>query len=184
MKPMFITLALLATAAHAGAPMTADGPHPDAPEQLKQYGQLQGDWLCRGSNPQPDGSWQENPNPPASWSWYYVLDGYAIQDVWKPGDGKSPWGTNLRTYDAETGKWNMVWATQQQARFDEFSAEFVDGNIVMTGQRWARPAFQAHTARITFHNIQKEHFDWKYEVAAADGSWSEFSRLSCDRDNP
>lgn len=165
----------------ANAPLIASGPNPAAPKQVKQYGQLQGDWRCKGSSAQPDGSFAESPGE-AHWSWYYVLDGYAVQDVWKPAPGSGPWGTNLRTYDAENDQWYMVWTTQTQATFDHFTATFDNGMIVMRGER---PAGQrpAHAAKITFFNITREHFDWKYEATApaTDTGWVEFSRLSCDR---
>lgn len=178
---IFLVVSLVsANAAAHQAPLISAGINPDAPEQVKQFGQLQGTWSCLGSGKQPDGSWKQGPAP-ATWTWYYVLDGYAVQDVWQPAQG--PMGTNLRTYDAEEDKWQMVWATSSQARFDEFDATFADGKIVMTGDRWARAAFPAHMSRITFHNISQQHFDWSSESSAAgDGeNWTENVRLSCDR---
>lgn len=169
-----------ATQAESIAPLLAEGPNPEAPEAVRQYGQLMGHWQCQGSSVQPDGSWQDSPAP-ATWSWYYVLDGYAVQDVWKPGNPQAPMGTNLRTYDPDTESWHMVWATTTQARFDEFTATYSDGEIVMHGDRWARTAFPAHQARITFHNIGEKHFDWRYEFSTDGESWSEQSRLACDR---
>jgi hypothetical protein len=180
-----MVLALVAAVgAHAGesAALVASGPNANAPEQVQQFGQLMGNWSCQGSAPQPDGSWQDSPSR-AAWTWYYVLDGFAVQDVWKPGNPKAPMGTNLRTYDAETDSWLMVWATQTQARFDHFTATFQDGQIVMLGDRWARPAFAAHKARITFFNIDETHYDWKYEGSTDGETWSEQSRLDCDRDD-
>ena len=171
-----------AFAAAQTASLVATDPNPDAPEAVQQFGQLQGNWSCLGSSRQPDGSWKPGEHP-ATWSWYYVLDGFAVQDVWKPGNPNGAMGTNLRTYDPESQSWNMVWATTGQARFDHFTASYEDGNLVMRGERWARAAFQAHDSRITFHNIGAQHFDWKYETAALQGEqqWNEISRIACDR---
>ncbi len=176
-----VGILLFGTALAAGpVPIVSPGPNPEAPKQVQQYGQLQGSWSCVGTNLQPDGTWQSS-GPAATWSWYYVLDGYAVQDVWKPAAGAV--GTNLRTYDAEADKWYMVWATSAQARFDEFEATFDDGNIVMTGDRWARGSIPQHAARITFHNISKQRFDWKYESSPPVDAktWTEMFRLSCAR---
>jgi len=176
-----VLLAPAGAALAAGAPLLAEGPNPDAPDAVRQYGQLMGDWTCASSSLQADGTWLEAPGR-ATWSWYYVLEGYAVQDVWRPGDPAQPVGTNLRTYDAEADTWHMVWATSAQARFDHFSAVHQDGRIVMTGERWARKAFPAHTARITFYGITDKHFDWSYEFSASgEAPWTEQSRLSCDR---
>ncbi len=181
MRALTTGLLLLCSGAQAHqAPLTAATINPAAPDQVKQYGQLQGSWRCKSLNLTQDGTWQEAPGDNI-WSWYYVLDGYAVQDVWQGSQGGM--GTNLRTYDAEQDKWYMVWATTQQARFDEFEATFEDGKIIMTGDRWARAAFPAHKSRITFHNITAQHFDWKSEWSPPnDGeNWTESSRLSCDR---
>lgn len=46
---------------------------------------------------------------------------------------------------------------------------------------WQQPP--AHLARVTFHNITADHFDWKYEASApGDGeNWQLYSTLSCTR---
>ncbi|MFK7955316.1 MAG: hypothetical protein AB8B96_04415 [Lysobacterales bacterium] len=166
-----------------GVPLSVSRAHPDAPEEVKQYGALNGHWRCEASAKQPDGSWKDSPGV-ATWSWYYVLDGYAVQDVWQPAAATSPMGTNLRTYDVEKKQWNMVWATQTQAEFDHYTAAYSDGMIVMRGENPSRSqSTPAHAAKITFYNMTNNHFDWKYEATApaTDAGWSEFSRMSCSR---
>ncbi len=164
-------------------PLSVNNAHPNAPAEVKQYGSLRGHWQCEASAKQPDGSWKESPGL-ASWSWYYVLDGFAVQDVWQPAAASSPMGTNLRTYDAENNRWNMVWVTQTQAEFDHYTATYSDGMIVMRGDNPSRTkGVPAHAAKITFYNMTERHFDWKYEATApaTDSGWSEFSRMSCSR---
>ncbi len=98
MKHIPYLMLLISTIATASAPaaLIGDGPHPDAPEALMEYGQLVGNWQCKSLSPQPDGSWKQAEGV-NTWTWYYVLDGRAIQDVWKPtanADGKIFSGTN------------------------------------------------------------------------------------------
>ncbi|MEM6576492.1 MAG: hypothetical protein AAF736_19620 [Pseudomonadota bacterium] len=181
--------ALVTAPAFAGegqsAPLTAAGPNPAAPAELAQYGALKGSWSCESSSQGPNGEWQTLPGR-ATWSWYYVLDGHAVQDVWKPAAEGAPWGTNLRTYDAEKKRWHMVWATQAQPEFDYYEATYSEGMIVMRGENPPRTAnIPPHAAKITFYNMSDEHFDWKYEATApgSDSGWSPFSRISCDRLN-
>lgn len=183
-----IALAYLAAAAAPAAPVPLSTPaaHPEAPDELAHYGQFVGTWRCEGQSLQQDGNWQKSPGI-ATWSWYYVLDGHAIQDVWQPAPeagADAAAGTNLRIYDAEAGLWRMVWTTAKQNHFDVFRASYRDGEILMYGERPQTNAFAAHLARITFHNIDERHFDWKYESSGpADARrWREVARLSCDRE--
>ncbi|HKJ17500.1 MAG TPA: hypothetical protein VJ984_09145 [Xanthomonadales bacterium] len=170
--------------ATADAPLFSDR-NPEAPEGVDQYGQLAGTWKCTPASRQPDGSMLESDFRP-TWIWTYVLNGAAIQDIWIPDPaapaGGGGMGTNLRVYDAEQDAWEMVWTTESLGGFQKFSAKMTDGNMVMNGDLPAG-AFPAHMARITFHNIQPDHFDWKYEASApGDGqNWQLQSTLTCER---
>ena len=171
--------------AASAAKLTTAGPHPDAPEQLMEYGQLVGNWQCTGQSLQQDGTWKDSPGV-ATWTWYYVLDGHAIQDFWHPApnvEGKVIPGLSLRTYDAATGIWNVIATLASSARIDAFNSSFRNDAIHVTTERAASARFPAHLMHITFHNISANHFDWKYEGSGlTDGqNWQEFSRISCDR---
>lgn len=189
MKKLYFLLHLFSASLTAGVPadLVSAGPHPDAPEGIMEYGQLVGSWQCKGFRLQPDGSWKEAEGV-NTWTWYFVLDGRAVQDVWKPRantEGQVFQGTNLRTYDAETGIWNVAWTISSSARIETFISSYRDGVIHISAQRAANGVFPAHMMHIPFYNISGQHFDWKYETSAlTDGkNWSEISRLSCDRDS-
>jgi hypothetical protein len=171
--------------ASAGDPPLFSDHNPGAPAGIQQYGQFVGRWTCTPASLQPDGSWKASDARP-TWTWHYVLSGQAIQDVWIPDPERSPpgaaMGTNLRVYDAEHDRWDMVWTTETMGAFQHFSAQMQDGEIVMhggipEGQR------KAHLARITFHNISDNHYDWKYEASEPDDgeTWQLQMTLSCDR---
>jgi hypothetical protein len=168
------------------AKLISAGPNADAPEQLMEYGQLVGTWQCKSFGLQQDGSWKEAEGV-NTWTWHYVLNGHAIQDVWQPqpnAEGEVLPGTNLRTYDAVTGIWNVVWTIVSSPRIESFISSYRNDAIHITTEREATARFPAHMMHITFHNISEKHFDWKYESSAlTDGqNWRELSRLSCDRD--
>ncbi len=169
--------------AHATS-LLFSGRNPDAPAGVDQYGQFAGTWECVPASRQPDGSMLESEFRP-TWIWSYVLNGAAVQDTWIP-DPEAPagMGTNLRVYNPEHDSWEMVWTTESMGGFQSFTAKLSDGNMVMHGDLPAG-TFPAHLARITFHNIQADHFDWKYEASApGDGeSWQLQSTLSCDRES-
>lgn len=177
-------LTLATTAAVAGG-IASTGPNPEAPVEVQQFGQLVGSWRCEGENLQQDGTWKKTPGV-STWDWYYLLDGYAVQDVWRPDTEANPkavQGTNLRTYDSETDTWNVVWTTQNSPAIEPFRASFRDGEIHMFAERAANQLFRNHLMHITFHNISDDHFDWRYESSSpTDGqNWREVARLSCDR---
>jgi hypothetical protein len=166
-------------------PLARTGANPEAPEEVAQFGRFEGDWSCRGTRRQADGKWMPIPGEHV-WSWYYVLDGYGVADVWRPdrtADPHASGGLNLRVYDPKAGLWDIVWTTQEQPRLDRFRAAERDGAMHLHAERPGSDQFDAHLMHITFHNIGPRHFDWKYEVSGlADGQqWRQVQRLSCDR---
>lgn len=178
-------------AAATAMPLTANllgSRNPDAPEGVDQYGQFAGTWTCIPAARQPDGTLKESEARP-TWTWHYALNGHAVQDVWIPDPAQSrpgaAMGTNLRVYDPEKDQWTMVWTTETLGRFQTFNARMKDGEIVMNGDV-PQGQFPAHMARITFHNISDDHFDWKYEASnPGDGvNWQLHSTLACDRVSP
>lgn len=161
--------------------MVADQPGDKAdPAVSRDFGRLVGTWACKSAQRQPDGSFKEQAEE-ATWTWFYTLDGRAVQDVWE--DVKGGIGTNLRVYDPEQAKWHIAWATTGQRDLSQFTAVSAGADIVMTGEQPARGPFPAHQARVTFHDISATSFLWKYEASAPGGGTQrqEFSRLSCRR---
>ncbi len=165
--------------------IVADGQAEDTPTELQQFGQFIGTWKCTSFSRGRDKSWQPNPWE-NTWTWYWVLDGHAIQDVWVGSPDSPPgWnaGTNIRIYDEAAQRWRMAWTTTLSKQFDFYEAEPVDGNMVMQGDIPARGQRPAHSARITFHEITDTSFSWKYEaaMAAQPESYAEQARLQCRR---
>ena len=64
-----------------------------------------------------------------------------------------------------------------------FEARAQGEDLVMTGEIPARGQRPPHTARVTFHDISSDSFQWRYEASlqGGDGPWSEQARLSCRR---
>lgn len=163
--------------------LIADAAAPDAPVEIEQFGRLVGQWKCLGSEPDEDGNWVEE-SAESTWTWHYVLGGYAVQDLWEPGPGirSGSLGTNLRIYNADDDIWHLTWTSAAQQEFDYFSGSERDGRIVLLGERPAR-RHPAHAARVTFDNIEAERFDWQYETAppGASTGWTPAARLECRR---
>ena len=174
----------LAGAAAANG-ISSEGPAEDAPAELQQFGQFIGTWKCTSFSRDRERVWQPNPWE-NTWSWYWVLDGHAIQDVWEASpDSPQGWnaGINLRVYDPRTKRWKMAWTTTLTNNFNFFEAGYVDGEMVMQGDIPAYGQRPGHHARITFYGITRTAFDWKYEAALGgpEDVYAEQARLQCRR---
>lgn len=155
--------------------------NPEAPPETAQFGQLVGEWSIRDENRQPDGSWTEGAG--ADWNWYYVLDGYAVQDDWiapipnaPEGSPAMQYGTNLRIYNPQAEQWEMAWTSSTGPSVTTFTATQEGDSLVMRGIYAAgRPN------RITFFDITEDTFEWKLEIQQPDESWQEFYRIHATR---
>jgi hypothetical protein len=180
---VFVTLCLARVVAASG--ISSEGPAEEAPAELQQFGQFVGTWKCTSFSRDRERVWQPNPWE-NTWSWYWVLDGHAIQDVWEASPDSPPgWnaGTNLRVYDPRTKRWKMAWTTTLTNSFSFYEAEYVDGEMVMQGDIPEHGQRPGHHARITFYGITKTAFDWKYEAALGgqEDVYAEQARLQCRR---
>lgn len=178
----------LVMAGPTAAAIVADGPAADAPEELEQFGRLVGTWKCTGFTRQKDGSWEPNPWQ-NTWTWYWALDGRAIQDVWEaPPESPSgaSVGTNVRIYDPISGQWHMAWTTTLTNQFDFFTATQQGEEMVMRGRIPGRGPRPDHFARITFHDIGPVSFLWRYEASLSGeaDTWREQARLDCRKESP
>lgn len=165
----FVLLLLLAAhSALAAPPMRGltDGPHPDAPAELSQYAFIVGDWDCKTRFMGPDGSFTEGS---ARWSGHWILGGTAIQDIWQGGAGG--FGTNLRSYNAETGKWDNRWLAGGQWKY--YVSEQIGETMVMTGGEGKDPR-GAFIDRNTFYEIEKNSWRWRKDRSYDGGkTWFE-----------
>lgn len=137
--------------------------HPDAPPELAQFGRLAGRWQCAMSERRSDGSWRSRAAP-VVWTWFYTLNGWAVQDIWTPVDvpgDRQPIATNLRLYSPSTQQWNVSWTNTQQASFELWSGVQENDEIVLNSLRDRRPV------RIRFFNFLPRQFQWSYSAAAS-----------------
>jgi hypothetical protein len=156
---------------------------PALSEQLSAslFSQLIGDWQITDQSLDQQGQWQ--PGPGASWVFYPVLNGHAIQDDWisPPTDQPAPdsgrqYGTNIRIYNPREQRWEMAWMSVKGQQVDTFYATEDERHIIMTGQ------FNGRSSRITLYEITAVSFQWKLEFHdEADDSWLEVYRIQGQR---
>jgi hypothetical protein len=158
---------VLVGAANAAEPENAclEGP-------MAQFGRYVGDWKIDDEALAQDGSgWA--PGKGARWVFECIGDGTAVQDFWWPNGGG--YGTNLRTYNPDTGAWEIVWAAQTQKGLMHISAEQDDsGSIVMDVLK----PVQDPPRRITFFPPTDDGWNWVMEMSFDTGeTWTEVYRI-------
>jgi len=134
---------------------------------MAQFGRYVGDWKIEDQALAQDGSgW--GPGKGARWKFECVGDGTAVQDFWTPNGGG--WGTNLRTYNPDTGSWEIVWAAQQQKGLMYISARQDEaGNVVMDVLKPVQP----QPRRITFMVPDDKGWNWVMEWSFDEGkTWT------------
>lgn len=131
--------------------------------KMVQFGRYIGDWKIEDSRLAKDGSgWQ--PGPGARWIFTCLGDGTAVQDFWLPPNGNI--GTNLRTYNAESAKWDIAWAINTAPGFSHIQAELdADDNIVMS---YVSP-IPSPLRRITFYPPDDGGWNWQLEFSNDNG---------------
>jgi len=137
-----------------------------------QFGRYIGDWKIEDQSFARDGSgWK--PEAGARWIFECVGDGLAVQDYWMPNDGG--YGTNLRTYNPDTGRWEIVWTAESLNGLMHISAEQdADGAIVMD----IISPVQDPPQRITFFPPDDSGWDWVMEWSFDDGeTWTPVYRI-------
>lgn len=161
----------------SGTVRPANDVHPG----VEQFGKLVGNWHIKQQVLQQDGSWQSVDD--ADWRFEYALGGHAIQDQWiqpplssELGDGETrQFGTNLRIYDSENDRWNIIWASSDQPIFTSYVATANDdGELVMLGDDPERPSV---TQKITYFDISENGWHWKLEFSNDGENWLEVARI-------
>ncbi len=160
--------------------LTADDRHEAAPEALGHMAPLIGDWHIEWQSLDENGEVQASGE--ADWHWRWILDGHAVQDVWlNPSLSQEVErrfrGTNLRTFNSETGQWEMIWVTNQPpGGATHYTATSTPERIEM------HPVEAPQSNRIIFYNMTGDHFDWVSEDSADGGeSWTPTLRITGER---
>ncbi|HEY2557378.1 MAG TPA: hypothetical protein VGI08_09740 [Diaminobutyricibacter sp.] len=92
--------------------LLAAGPQSAHPDRMRLFGQLVGTWnVTNRLLDESTGEWSE---ASLVWTFAYVLDGRAVQDVLVRPDARDPdartaLGTTVRVYDPQLGVWRVNW---------------------------------------------------------------------------
>jgi hypothetical protein len=165
-----LLLALLALPAVGAGRSTLN---PAAPKETAQFRFLVGNWDCKTRFMKADGkSYAEGT---ARWNGYYILDGWAIQDDWISAqpDGTEGHGTNIRSFNPKTGKWDNRWLPAGSLQWKYYQSEQVGDTMVMTGGE-GKDARGEYVDRNTFYDIAQDSWSWRKDRSYDGGkSWVE-----------
>jgi hypothetical protein len=159
----------------------ATGPAHGHETELMLFGQFVGDWDVAIRYFHPDGTQDHDTG---EWSFKWILEGHAVQDVWRiPSRAESErtgrpirgLGTTIRFFDSNIGAWRSTWhgingfvlefIARQVA--DEIILERSEGNL---------------TTRWIFSEVQSDRFRWRNVTSADNGeTWRQVQEMRVTR---
>jgi hypothetical protein len=157
------------------AALIASGPAPGQAAGLATFGRFVGRWECLVTFHHEDGRTERWSG---EWTWSWILDGWAIQDVWRiparsPAHGGGPgtgsprgFGTTVRLYDPELDAWHVTWFGAVSHRPVAFLARQDADEIVMEAQG-PGPA----RTRWIFSDVAADSFRWRNVSSVDEGPW-------------
>lgn len=151
--------------------LRAQGPLPAHAGKLSLFGRFIGAWDMEVVFFGGDG--KEVYRQPGEWSFSWVLDGRLIQDVLVypnpqglgSGVGERRIGTTLRSYDAATDTWRVVWTGATSGFFCVLTGRPVGDEIHIEG-----PDPDGHRLRWMFTAISQDSFVWKGFISRDGGA--------------
>jgi len=168
---ILVTL-LFTTQSHADPSIPAGNPESCMSGPISQFGRYIGDWKIEDSQLSQDGTTWATGNAD-QWNFVCIGNGTAVQDFWLPNNGSV--GTNLRTWNADAGLWDIAWAVNGLPGFAHITAKMQeDGRIVM---HYKNPVPEP-LRRITFYPPDESGWRWTLELSNDSGQkWFEAYRI-------
>ncbi len=174
MRKLSAILLLVAVGAIAGPEHDHDGTNACMQGAMAQFGRYVGDWKITDESLSRDDGTTWTPGQGARWTFECIGDGLAVQDYWMPANGG--FGTNLRTYNPSTDKWEIVWAAKAQQGLMHISArQDKEGKIVMRIERPKQPQLR----RIIFYPPTDDGWNWAMQWSMDEGkTWFDVYRIT------
>lgn len=178
----------LASAGGQGPPsemirsLSAVGPHPALGGQARLFDRFVGTWDFDCVLYAADGGITRFPG---EWSFGWILDGRAMQDVWLGYSksrlpGERGVGTSIRLYDEEAGLWRVVFAAPRNGNLLTLQGGAQGDRIVLEGRER-----ETAVLRWSFNEIRADSFLWRGETSADGGhTWRVEQEMRLRRRSP
>jgi len=144
-------------------------PHPEAPEEIKDYQPMIGICDCISIRKDKDGNWAEPEN--MTWEFKYIMNGKGVQDqTLKEGGGHSG---SIRQYSVDSSQWYVHYysSSSPTSTLSTWNGGKRGDDIVLFRSQKA-PNGTEGSYKITFKNISDEGFNWLGEWVNLDESFS------------
>jgi hypothetical protein len=152
--------------------LLASEPHADVADEMMLFGSFVGEWDMQVEFFDQGGStiW----TGPGLWSFAWILDGRAIQDVLTYDSAESfpappgirRIGTSIRYYHPTERIWRMTWVGATAGIYLTFAARRVDAGISIVGADT-----DGSPLEWVFSDITPNSFIWTGRTAAGGGPW-------------
>jgi hypothetical protein len=132
--------------------------NPKVPEQLKDFGQLAGQYSCQSTARNAQQEWKEPEE--IIWRWKFIMNGMGVQDETLKPDGSH--SGSIRVYDADSLTWRVHYYSN--TAFPKTLGSWngngdEDGDIILYRDQ-AAPNGTPGFYRITFSDIGHDGFEW------------------------
>lgn len=149
--------------------------HPDHADALELFGTFVGEWAMQVRFSNPAG--QTTFEGPGAWSFAWILDGRAIQDVliydlpdrFPAAPGTRRIGSSLRSYEPDEGTWRVTWVGATAGIYLSLKAKPADYGISISGTdvdgsplHWAFTDITYDSFKWVGHTMSGRH-DWWVE---------------------
>ncbi|WP_299223436.1 YHS domain-containing (seleno)protein [uncultured Psychroserpens sp.] len=141
-----------------------------APPETLQMAFLVGNWEVNYKQKRNDGTYSETKG---RWYGQFTPDGMSIIDYW--GKGMPVQGINVRTYDANLGKWSMTWVQNNTLGNKALiEGELVSEKMIFQTKYWELDPSGQYLNRITFYNVTNNSFQYHIDTSVDGGkNWIE-----------
>jgi hypothetical protein len=142
-----------------------------APAELATFSFLVGTWAGTGTYRDPEGKLTSYE---LQWIGRYALNGMAIADELRAGDGAAVQGLQLRYFDAGTKVWTIEFLNFVQS----FLRKQVNAEVGAVIQEGARITIEqtgpgGAPGREVYTLVDADHFTYSLDNSKPDGSWDE-----------
>jgi len=132
-------------------------PHPDAPQQIKDYAPMIGTTKCQSFSKNPDGTWAEPVD--MLWTFKYIMNGMGVQDETLKSDGTH--SGSIRQYSADSSRWYVHYYTNRRVStvLSVWEGNLEDGKIILYKDQPAPNGTEGYF-RLTFSDITDDSYKW------------------------
>jgi hypothetical protein len=152
--------------------LLAPGAHPDLADELDLFGRFVGEWAMEVRFFDPTG--ETIFEGPGLWTFAWILDGRAIQDVlvydvpdrFPAPPGSRRIGTSLRSFQPADGTWRVTWIGATAGIYLSLRARPADHGISITGVD-----VDGSPLHWAFTNIAEDSFEWVGRTMSDRDEW-------------